>query len=184
MRYERMPPAAYAPPMSVAHISGRPAAKFSSSLFSVKVYPLIEYSSGSRVQPLIGPPWLPMPLSRETHDERHIMRAEALTRAKEHTAVVNALPHGRSAPTLLMRGTVFISKKNVNRSAVVRARCRTRLVHALQLLLAQGGVPVLPMHTYIFHGSATLYNIEQAKIIGELQRALSAIARSCMQTIS
>ena len=40
------------------------------------------------------------------------------------------------------------------------------------------------MHTYIFHGSATLYNIEQAKIIGELQRALSAIARSCMQTIS
>lgn len=98
--------------------------------------------------------------------------------AKEHTRVVQALPHDHDAATLLLRGTVFISKKNVNRSAVVRSRCRTRLIHALRLVLAAGNVPVMPMHGYVFHGAAALYNVDQAKIISDLRRALVSTSRA------
>lgn len=178
VRYERLPPSAYAPPMSVAHLNQKPVSRFSCSLFNLKIYPLIEYPSRERMQPLVGPPWLPLPISLATHSRRHLLRAEALRMAKEHTRVVQALPHDHDAATLLLRGTVFISKKNVNRSAVVRSRCRTRLIHALRLVLAAGNVPVMPMHGYVFHGAAALYNVDKAEIISDLRRALVSISRA------
>ncbi|WFD23714.1 hypothetical protein MEQU1_002408 [Malassezia equina] len=111
--------------------------------------------------PLLGPPWLPDPPTSETHEARHARRRAAV-------AARDTVP--------LLPAAVLISKKRVHKHAVVRNRCRTRLMAALQAVAREVALPVVRGHAYVFFGTAYLYHIPMNELQAQVVRALTAVA--------
>lgn len=124
--------------------------------------------------PILGPSWLPFPPSPETHQGRHIRRYLELLQDRE-----NGTPR--------LHAGILIGKKRVHKRAVVRNRCKTRLMAALRSVVQHD--PTLrvhsstshtllipPAHAYIFFGTANLYSANMIEIEHELKRALASAA--------
>ena len=71
---------------------------------------------------------------------------------------------------------ILIGKKRVHKHAVVRDRCRKRLMAALQALTTRKGVQVYSTYAYIFFGTADLYSATLEDIEQQLRRALGHVA--------
>lgn len=176
----RLPPSALQPPHAAANVRRRPAAQFRSELFSLQLYPLdLTVPDGATTMPrAFGPPWLPWPPKPETHHARHARLANA----------ARAALAGDPDRTRILRTTVFVSKKQVHKHAVVRNRCRTRLIATLRDVVRDPDVPVCDrtcaaahaVFLYLFHANASLYACPRADIDAALHRALTAVATACM----
>lgn len=100
-------------------------------LFGLYLYPMRPLpfrTAASAPPPLLGPPWLPDPPTSKTHEARHARRRAAV-------AARDTVP--------LLPAAVLISKKRVHKHAVVRNRCRTRLMAALQAVAREVALPVV-----------------------------------------
>lgn len=120
-------PAALQPPSAIVKMNCPPALQYRTQLFSLSLYLLharIDQSRQNRMPPVLGPPWLPFPPSPETHNARHMKRYHELMFDIKHK-------------TPRLYASVLISKKRVHKHAVVRNRCRTRLMAALRELIRQ-----------------------------------------------
>lgn len=134
-RVVRLPPSALHPPSAAAFTLRPPSAYFRCELFTLHLYPLhaaavastrAPHLPGTRTPAALGPPWLPWPPLRATHEARHLRRASAAA----------------SSELRELRTTIFMSKKRVHKHAVVRNRCRTRLMAALRDVVERDGAPV------------------------------------------
>jgi len=130
-RVLRLSPAVLQPPNAAVSMNRAPSAVHRCELFGLNLYAMRPQGHGARAvaaAPLLGPPWLPSPPARETHEARHMRRHAAAAR--------DAVP--------LVPAAVLISKKRVHKHAVVRNRCRTRLMAALQAVAREVAFPVVP----------------------------------------
>ena len=128
-------PAALQPPSAIVMMHRAPTVQFRTPFFSLQLYPLhsrIEQSRGGRMPPILGPPWLPFPPSPETHQGRHIRRYLELLEDRE-----NGRPR--------LHAGILIGRKRVHKRAVVRNRCKTRLMAALRNTVQQD--PTLHVHS-------------------------------------
>ncbi|WFC96061.1 hypothetical protein MBRA1_002717 [Malassezia brasiliensis] len=167
----RLPPSALQPPNAAAHVRRRPAAQFRSELFTLQLYPLhLAVPDDATTMPrAFGPPWLPWPPKPETHHARHVRLADA----------ARAALAGDPDRTRILRTTVFVSKKQVHKHAVVRNQCRTRLVATLRDVVRDPAVPVCDVFLYLFHANAALYACPRTDLDATLRRALAAVASAC-----
>ena len=174
-------PAALQPPSAVVKMNCPPALQYRTQLFSLSLYPLharIDQPRQNRMPPVLGPPWLPFPPSPDTHNARHIRRYRELMYDIEHK-------------TPRLYASILISKKRVHKHAVVRNRCRTRLMAALQQLIRrEKDMPVhsctydctyVPVHAYIFFGTSYLFSAESVVIEQEVRRALLAVGSKALR---
>jgi len=125
----RLSPAVLQPPNAGVSMNRAPSAVHRCELFGLYLYPMRPLGHGAGTPPLLGPPWLPYPPARETHEARHARRRAAVA---------------ARARVPLLPVAVLISKKRVHKHAVVRNRCRTRLMAALQAVAREGAIPVVP----------------------------------------
>ena len=166
VRLISLPPAALQPPSAVVMMHRSPTMHYRSNFFSLHIYPLhsrIDQSRASRMPPLLGPSWLPFPPSPDTHESRHMRRYQSAMQDRK-----NGIPRLHTA--------VLIGKKRVHKHAVVRDRCRKRLMAALQALTTRKGVQVHSTYAYIFFGTADLYSATLEDIEQQLRRALGHVA--------
>ncbi|WFD31801.1 hypothetical protein MSPP1_002840 [Malassezia sp. CBS 17886] len=179
MKLLRLPASALHPPLPAVDMRARPTATYSSELFSLRVYPLrglAQLDTVRRTPSVFGPPWLPYPPTRATHEARHFRR-RAAAQALAAESQGRSLPRGAGAQTpRLLRTTVFVSKKRVHKLAVVRSRCRTRLLGALRTLLRAGNTPADERYAYIFAAAAGLYACDMGELQEQLSRALVAVS--------
>lgn len=181
VRVDRLPATSLAAVPSAVVKSAGVAAAFQGSHFHMRLLPLANLEpppDTTRMPPALGPPWLPYPPDSSTHSPRHMRRLEASRLAMRLPRIMWAA--GKDAPAdlplLLLRTTVFVSKKRVHKLAVARNRCRSRLLEVLRKLVADGGVPVVPRCVYIFNASAELYSAPQSEICSSLRLALERVA--------
>ncbi|WFD03224.1 hypothetical protein MOBT1_001913 [Malassezia obtusa] len=163
----RLPASAFQPPNPAAHVHRRPAAQFRCDMFALQLYPLhlAVHDAQTSMPRALGPPWLPWPPRRETHSARHVRLANAARAALADDP----------ARVRMLRTTVFVSKKQVHKLAVVRNRCRTRLLAALRALVAAEEVPVHDRYVYVFLANAPLYAAPHEAIVAALRRALAHV---------
>ncbi|SHO78558.1 Uncharacterized protein MSYG_2905 [Malassezia sympodialis ATCC 42132] len=162
-RVLRLSPAVLQPPNAAVSMNRAPSAVHRCELFGLNLYAMRPQGHGARAvaaAPLLGPPWLPSPPARETHEARHMRRHAAAAR--------DAVP--------LVPAAVLISKKRVHKHAVVRNRCRTRLMAALQAVAREVAFPVVPGHAYVFFGTAHLYHVPMDVLQAQVGRAMAAVA--------
>lgn len=172
----RLPASAFQLPHPAAQVHKRPTARFRHAFFTLSLYPLqLAVPPNATSMPrAFGPPWLPWPPRPETHSARHIRLAEAAQAARA----------GVPDRVRILRTTVFVSKKEVHKLAVVRNRCRTRLLAALRdLVRADPSVPVCDrtcesdaVYVYVFLANAPLYDAPRDAVAGTLRRALAHVA--------
>ncbi|CEG81599.1 hypothetical protein RMATCC62417_15781 [Rhizopus microsporus] len=74
-----------------------------------------------------------------------------------------------------LRAAVVTGKKNVSKLAVVRARIRRRLTHALTTVSPQ--YPELKGYDLVIYGKLTVYNEPWPNLIKEINSSLSKIQR-------
>ncbi|WFD20069.1 hypothetical protein MCAP1_002313 [Malassezia caprae] len=160
-RVLRLSPAVLQPPHAGVAMNRAPSAVHRCELFGLYLYPMRPLGHGAGTPPLLGPPWLPYPPLRETHEARHARRRAA-------AAARGVVP--------LLPAAVLISKKRVHKHAVVRNRCRTRLMAALQAVAHEEAIPVVPGHAYIFFGTAHLYHTPMAALQAQVARAVTAVS--------
>ncbi|WFD00045.1 hypothetical protein MYAM1_002791 [Malassezia yamatoensis] len=165
----RLPASAFQPPNPAAYVHRRAAAQFRSDLFLLRLYPLhIDLNEKLvRMPRVLGPPWLPWPPNPETHDGRHMLLYKA----------AQAMLANEPDRLRILRTTVFVSKKNVHKLAVVRNRCRTRLIAALRDLVAQEAVIVADRYVYVFLAQARLYSAPISEIADTLRHALKHVSK-------
>ncbi|KAL4401997.1 ribonuclease P [Malassezia pachydermatis] len=170
VRLVRLAPAAFQPPSSMVMMHRPPLAQYRCTYFNLNMYPLrsppTPTSSTTRMPPMLGPTWLPYPPTSSTHEPRHLRRYAAyMNPSTVHTPQCHV--------------AVMIGKKRVHKHAVVRNRCRTRLLAALQALLQEDRLPALPIHSdvaYVLVGTASIYYAPWTDLQRHLRRALNAVS--------
>lgn len=129
VRLIRLAPDSIKPPCTVAVMDRPPPVLASSPLFSLHMRPLRAPPEAARpgLPPLVGPAWLPRPPQRATHAPRHLDRWRGAADGETPFYVI-----------------VLAGKKRVHKLAVIRNRCRARLVAALRAVVQHERLPILP----------------------------------------
>ncbi|WFD27402.1 hypothetical protein MNAN1_002398 [Malassezia nana] len=164
----RLSPAVLQPPNAAVAMHRPPSAMHRCELFRLHLYSMRSRTKGTEASlppHLLGPPWLPFPPTRETHEARHLRRAVAASTAITAHDTVPLLPTA-----------VLISKKRVHKHAVVRNRCRTRLMAALRAVVREVQVSLVPGHAYVFFGTAHLYHVPMERLQQQVEKALVAVS--------
>ena len=187
IQIDRMPPSSISAWPPAADLRRSAPARFSCDLFQLRLFPLLNLEPPAyvrRTPPSLGAPWLPFPPKRSTHKGSNVRRAAAAAMAAhipEPVMTVGSNVRGADAariPLLMLRTTVYVSKRRVHKLAVVRNRCRTRLIAALRQVLAEGGVLVRPRMVYIFSAGPQLYGEDMASLCRTMRNALGHVART------
>lgn len=187
IRIDRMPPSSISAWPPAADLRRSAPARFSCDLFQLRLFPLLNLEPPAfvrRTPPSLGAPWLPFPPQCSTHNGSNVRRAAAsATAARIHEPVMTVGSNVRGAdaarvPLLMLRTTVYVSKRRVHKLAVVRNRCRTRLIAALRQVLAEGGVLVRPRMVYIFSAGPQLYGEDMTTLCKTMRTALGYVVHT------
>ncbi|PWN53943.1 hypothetical protein IE53DRAFT_76381 [Violaceomyces palustris] len=152
---------------------------------------------------LMVPPWLPKPPRASTHEKRHLVDNPLAIvpferrSASTHTVPDRTGPESDSCPERWerpertsikvnpyhdMRAIVFAGKKKVHKSAVVRNKCRTKLMAALEFAACstQRGDPPRPPPAGIFviHAKLEAYGAKMESLVKEMSVALARADRN------